>query len=208
MEVTVLNKEGKDTGRKIALSAAVFGLEENEHVVYLDIKQHLANRRQGTHKAKQRAEITGSTRKIKKQKGTGGARAGDIKNPLFKGGGRVFGPEPRDYGFKLNKKVKTLAKKTVLSSQVKNDKVIVLEDVKFDFPKTKDFTSILSSLDLTGKRVTFVLPEYDKNVYLSSKNIQKVKVLSVQDINAYDLMNCTKLILAESSLSSIENALS
>lgn len=208
MEVAVLNSKGKDTGRKISLSDSVFGLEENQHVVYLDVKQHLANKRQGTHKAKQRAEITGSTKKIKKQKGTGGARAGDIKNPLFKGGGRVFGPEPRDYSFKLNKKVKALAKKTVLSSQVKNEKLIVLEDVKLDFPKTKEFTSILNSLELSGKRVTFVLPQYDKNVYLSSKNIQKVKVISVQDINAYDLMNCNKLILTESSVSSIENALS
>lgn len=208
MEVAVLNTKGKDTGRKVSLSSSIFGLEENEHVVYLDIKLNLANKRQGTHKAKQRAEITGSTRKIKKQKGTGGARAGDIKNPLFKGGGRVFGPEPRDYGFKLNKKVKSLAKKTILSSQAKNDKLIVLEDLKFDLPKTKDFSGILNSLQLSGKRVTLVLPDYDKNVYLSSKNIQKVKVISVQDINTYDLMNCTKLILAESSVSSIENALS
>lgn len=208
MEVAVLNNKGKETGRKVTLPASVFGLEENEHVVYLDVKQHLANKRQGTHKSKQRAEIVGSTRKIKKQKGTGGARAGDIKNPLFRGGGRIFGPEPRYYGFKLNKKVKTLARKTVLSSQAKKNNVVVLEDFKFDLPKTKEFTSVLNSLELAGKRVTVVLNEYDKNVYLSSRNVQKVKVLSVKDLNAYDLMNCSKLILAESSVGSIENALS
>lgn len=207
MELAVIDIQGKDTGRKVSLSKAIFAADDNDHVVYLDVKQHLANRRQGTHKTKQRAEITGSTRKIKKQKGTGGARAGDIKNPLFRGGGRVFGPEPRYYGFKLNKKVKSLARKTALSNQAKSDKVIVLEDLKFDLPKTKDFTAVLDSLELTGKRVTMVLNEYDRNVYLSSKNIQKVKVLSVKELNTYDLMNCNKLILAESSVSSIENAL-
>lgn len=208
MEVSVLNIKGKDTGRKVELSAEVFGVEPNEHVVYLDVKQYLANQRQGTHKSKQRAEIVGSTRKLKKQKGTGGARAGDIKNPLFRGGGRIFGPEPRYYGFKLNKKVKSLAKKAVLSAQVKNNNLIVVEDLKFDLPKTKEFAALLDALKTDGKRVTVVLPEYDKNVYLSSRNIQKVKVLTTNDINAYDLMNCSKLILAESSVSSIVNALS
>lgn len=208
MELAVLNTQGKDTGRKVSLPSSVFGLEDNEHVVYLDVKQHLANKRQGTHKAKQRAEITGSTKKIKKQKGTGGARAGDIKNPLFKGGGRVFGPEPRFHGFKLNKKVKTLARRTVLSSQARSNKLVILEDLKFDLPKTKDFVQVLSALELEGQRITLVLSDYDRNVYLSSKNIQKVKVLSVKDLNTYDLMNCSKLILAESSVSNIENALS
>lgn len=208
MELAVLNTQGKDTGRKVSLPSSVFGLEDNEHVVYLDVKQHLANKRQGTHKAKQRAEITGSTKKIKKQKGTGGARAGDIKNPLFKGGGRVFGPEPRFHGFKLNKKVKTLARRTVLSSQARSNKLVILEDLKFDLPRTKDFVQVLSALELEGQRITLVLSDYDRNVYLSSKNIQKVKVLSVKDLNTYDLMNCSKLILAESSVSNIENALS
>jgi len=208
MELAVLDKQGKDTGRKVALSEAIFAADDNDHVVYLDVKQHLANKRQGTHKSKQRAEITGSTRKIKKQKGTGGARAGDIKNPLFRGGGRVFGPEPRYYGFKLNRKVKSLARKTALSNQAKNEKLIVLEDLRFELPKTKEFTSLLEALKLTGKRVTLVLNEYDRNVYLSSKNVQKVTVLSVKELNTYDLMNCNKLILAESSVSSIENALS
>lgn len=208
MKVAVLDNQGKDTGREVTLSKSVFGADDNDHVIYLDVKQHLANKRQGTHKAKERSEIRGSRRKIKKQKGTGGARAGDIKNPLFRGGGRVFGPEPRYYGFKLNKKVKSLARKAALSNQAKNEKLIVLEDLKFDLPKTKDFVSVLDSLDLTGKRVTVVLNEYNRNVYLSSKNIQKVKVLSVKELNTYDLMNCSKLILAESSVSSIENALS
>ena len=192
MELAVLDKQGKETGRKVVLSKAVFAADDNDHVIYLDVKQHLANKRQGTHKTKGRAEITGSTRKIKKQKGTGGARAGDIKNPLFRGGGRVFGPEPRYYGFKLNKKVKS----------------IVLEDFNFDLPKTKDFVAVLDSLHLTGKRVTVVLNEYNKNVYLSSKNIQKLTVLSVKELNTYDVMNCNKLILVESAVSAIENTLS
>lgn len=208
MELAVLDKQGKETGRKVVLSKAVFAADDNDHVIYLDVKQHLANKRQGTHKTKGRAEITGSTRKIKKQKGTGGARAGDIKNPLFRGGGRVFGPEPRYYGFKLNKKVKSLARITALSNQAKNEKLIVLEDFNFDLPKTKDFVAVLDSLHLTGKRVTVVLNEYNKNVYLSSKNIQKLTVLSVKELNTYDVMNCNKLILVESAVSAIENTLS
>lgn len=208
MELAVLNKSGKETGRKVSLPASVFGLEPNEHVVYLDIKQYLANQRQGTHKAKQRSEVAGSTRKLKKQKGTGGARAGDIKNPTYRGGGRMFGPEPRDYGFKLNKQVKELARKSVLSSQAKNNNLLILEDLKFDAPKTQEFSKILDDLQLTSKRVTLVISNYDSNVYLSSRNLQKVKVVSVADVNTYDLINCSKLILSESSLSSIENALS
>jgi len=208
MEAIVLNNKGKDTGRTVSLSSSVFGLEENEHVVYLDVKQNLANKRQGTHKTKQRAEVKGSTRKIKKQKGTGGARAGDIKNPLFRGGGRIFGPTPRDYHFKLNKKVKSLARKTALSSNAKSDKIIVLEDLNFELPRTKDFTAVLEALELTGKRVTLVLSDYNRNVFLSSKNIQKVKVITVNELNTYDLMNCNKLVLSEGSVSTIEKSLS
>ncbi len=208
MEAVVLNNKGKDTGRKVSLSSSVFGLEENEHVVYLDVKQNLANKRQGTHKTKQRAEVKGSTRKIKKQKGTGGARAGDIKNPLFRGGGRIFGPTPRDYHFKLNKKVKSLARKTALSTSAKNEKIVVLEDLSFQLPRTKDFTAVLEALGLTGKRVTLVLSDYNRNVFLSSKNIQKVKVITVNELNTYDLMNCNKLVLTEGSVSPIEKSLS
>jgi large subunit ribosomal protein L4 len=205
MEAVVLNNKGKDTGRKVSLASSVFGLEENEHVVYLDVKQNLANKRQGTHKTKQRAEVKGSTRKIKKQKGTGGARAGDIKNPLFRGGGRIFGPTPRDYHFKLNKKVKSLARKTALSTSAKS---VVLEDLNFELPKTKDFTAVLEALGLTGKRVTLVLSDYNRNVFLSSKNVQKVKVITVNELNTYDLMNCNKLVLTEGSVSPIEKSLS
>ena len=205
MEAVVLNNKGKDTGRKVSLASSVFGLEENEHVVYLDVKQNLANKRQGTHKTKQRAEVKGSTRKIKKQKGTGGARAGDIKNPLFRGGGRIFGPTPRDYHFKLNKKVKSLARKTALSTSAK---IVVLEDLNFELPKTKDFTAVLEALGLTGKRVTLVLSDYNRNVFLSSKNVQKVKVITVNELNTYDLMNCNKLVLTEGSVSPIEKSLS
>ena len=208
MEAVVLNNKGKDTGRKVSLASSVFGLEENEHVVYLDVKQNLANKRQGTHKTKQRAEVKGSTRKIKKQKGTGGARAGDIKNPLFRGGGRIFGPTPRDYTFKLNKKVKSLARKTALSSSAKNEKIVVLEDLSFELPRTKDFTAVLEALGLTGKRVTLVLSDYNRNVFLSSKNVQKVKVITVNELNTYDLMNCNKLVLTEGSVSTIEKSLS
>ena len=208
MELSVLNKSGKETGRKVSLTDSVFGLEPNEHAVYLDIKQYLANNRQGTHKAKQRSEVKGSTRKLKKQKGTGGARAGDIKNPTYRGGGRMFGPEPRDYSFKLNKKVKDVAKRAVLSSQLRSNNLLILEDLKFDAPKTQDFSEILDALNINSKRVTIVLPDYDKNVYLSSRNLQKVKVISVNDVNTYDLINCSKLILSESSVSSLENALS
>jgi large subunit ribosomal protein L4 len=208
MELSVLDKTGKDTGRKVSLNEDVFGLEPNEHTVYLDVKQYLANQRQGTHKSKERNETVGSTKKLKKQKGSGAARYGDVKSPIFRGGGRIFGPKPRYYGFKLNKKVKAVAKKSVLSSSIKEDKVIVLEDLKFDSPKTKDFIALLKGLDLQGKRVTLVTTENQMNVYLSSRNIQRVNVVSTSEVNTYDLLNCTKLILSESSVKEIENILS
>ena len=208
MELALLDKTGKDTGRKVTLNESVFGVEPNEHTVYLDVKQYLANQRQGTHKSKERNEIVGSTKKLKKQKGSGAARYGDVKSPIFRGGGRIFGPKPRFYGFKLNKKVKTVAKKSVLSSSLKEDKVIILEDLKFDNPKTKDFVSVLNGLGLDGKRVTLVTTKNEKNVYLASRNIQKVKVVSITEVNTYDLINCSKLILSESSVKEIENILS
>lgn len=208
MELAVLDKTGKDTGRKVTLSDSVFGIEPSEHTVYLDVKQYLANQRQGTHKSKERNEIAGSTKKLKKQKGSGAARFGDIKNPIFRGGGRIFGPRPRYYGFKLNKKVKTVAKKSVLSTSVKEDKVIVLEDLKFDAPRTKDFISLLKGLELEGKRVTLVTSDDNKNVLLSSRNIQKVKVVATSEVNTYDLINCSKLVISESSVKEIENILS
>jgi large subunit ribosomal protein L4 len=176
--------------------------------VYLDVKQYLANQRQGTHKSKERNEIAGSTKKLKKQKGSGAARFGDIKNPIFRGGGRIFGPRPRYYGFKLNKKVKAVAKKSVLSTSVKEDKVIVLEDLKFDTPRTKDFISLLKGLELEGKRVTLVTSDDNKNLLLSSRNIQKVKVVATSEVNTYDLINCSKLVISESSVKEIENILS
>ena len=208
MELAVLDKTGKDTGRKVTLSDSVFGIEPSEHTVYLDVKQYLANQRQGTHKSKERNEIAGSTKKLKKQKGSGAARFGDIKNPIFRGGGRIFGRRPRYYGFKLNKKVKAVAKKSVLSTSVKEDKVIVLEDLKFDAPRTKDFISLLKGLELEGKRVTLVTSDDNKNVLLSSRNIQKVKVVATSEVNTYDLINCSKLVISESSVKEIENILS
>jgi large subunit ribosomal protein L4 len=208
MELTVLDKSGKETGRKVSLSEEVFGLEPNEHAVYLDVKQYLANQRQGTHKSKERNEIVGSTKKLKKQKGSGAARYGDVKSPIFRGGGRIFGPKPRYYGFKLNKKVKSVARKSVLSSSFKEDKIIVLEDLSFDTPKTNNFLSVLKGLDLEGKRITLVTTEKNKNVYLSSRNIQKVKVVATNEVNTYDLINCTKLVLSESSVNEIQNILS
>ena len=208
MELAVLDKTGKDTGRKVSLNEDVFALKPNEHTVYLDVKQYLANQRQGTHKSKERNEIVGSTKKLKKQKGSGAARYGDVKSPIFRGGGRIFGPKPRYYGFKLNKKVKAVAKKSVLSSSIKEDKVIILEDLKFETPKTKDFVSILKGLDLEGKRVTLVTAENQKNVYLSSRNIQRLNVVATSEVNTYDLINCSKLVLSESSLKEIENILS
>jgi len=207
MKVSVLDIKGKETGREVELSESVFGLEPNDHVVYLDVKQHLANKRQGTHKAKERAEIVGSTRKIKKQKGTGTARAGSIKSPIFKGGGRVFGPRPRDYHFKLNKKLKRLARKTVLSQKFKNDQLMIVEDFGFDAPKTKDFLNVLDNLNIRDKKSLLVLDESNKNVYLSSRNLKSAKVVNVSELNTYNILNSNVLLISESRLEELQNNL-
>ena len=207
MKVSVLDIKGKETGREVELSEAVFGLEPNDHVVYLDVKQHLANKRQGTHKAKERAEIVGSTRKIKKQKGTGTARAGSIKSPIFRGGGRVFGPRPRDYHFKLNKKLKRLARKTVLSQKLKNNQLMIVEDFGFEAPKTKEFLNLLDNLNIRDKKSLIVLDESNKNVYLSSRNLKIAKVVNVSELNTYNIMNSNVLLISESRLEELQNNL-
>jgi len=208
MELSVLNTQGKATGRTVQLSDAVFGIEPNEHAVYLDVKQHLANQRQGTHKAKERGEVRGSTRKLRKQKGGGGARAGSLRNPLYKGGGTVFGPRPHLYGFKLNKKLKELARKSVLSSQAKSQNITIVEDFSFEAPKTKSFLAIVDSLELKDEKVLLVLTEQNKNIYLSSRNLEGVKVLTVNELNTYDLLNTNKVVFVESSVKELENTLS
>jgi large subunit ribosomal protein L4 len=208
MELAIINHKGEDTGRKISLSDEIFAIDPNDHAIYLDVKQYLANQRQGTHKSKERNEIAGSTRKIKKQKGTGSARAGSIKSPLFRGGGRVFGPQPRDYSFKLNKKVKQLARKSALSYKVKDNSLVVLEDFSFDTPKTKNFLELLSGLALTGKKTILVLPEENKNVYLSSRNLPMSKVVTVNDVNTYHVLNADHLVICEGSVSKLETILS
>ncbi|WP_103071001.1 50S ribosomal protein L4 [Aquimarina sediminis] len=208
MEVTVIDINGKETGRKANLSDAVFGIEPNDHAVYLDVKQYLANQRQGTHKAKERAEIVGSTRKIKKQKGTGTARAGSIKSPIFKGGGRVFGPRPRNYSFKLNKNLKRLARKSALSIKANDKAITVVEDFSFDTVKTKNFTAILKSLGLENKKSLFVLAESNKNVYLSSRNLKSSEVITASELSTYKILNAGKVVLLEGSLKGIETNLS
>ena len=208
MEVAVLDITGKDTGRKVELSKDVFGVEPNNHAIYLDVKQYLANQRQGTHKAKERAEITGSTRKIKKQKGTGTARAGSIKSGIFRGGGRMFGPRPRSYSFKLNKNVKRLARKSALSIQATDKNLVVIEDFNFETPKTKNFINVLKSLELDTKKSLFVLAESNNNVYLSSRNLKKTKVLNASELNTYGILNANKIVLTESSLEGINSNLS
>ena len=208
MKVAVLDLNGKDTGRKADLSNDVFAIEPNNHAVYLDVKQYLANQRQGTHKAKERAEITGSTRKIKKQKGTGTARAGSIKSGLFKGGGRMFGPRPRDYGFKLNKNVKRLARKSALTIKASEKSITVLEDFNFDSPKTKNFTAVLKSLNLESKKSLFVLGGSNNNVYLSSRNLKGSEVLIDSEISTYKILNANQVVLFESALKNIETNLS
>jgi large subunit ribosomal protein L4 len=207
MEVAVLNNSGKVTSKKVTLSTEVFGIEPNDHAIYLDVKSFLANQRQGTHKSKQRNEISGSSKKLKKQKGTGGARAGNIKNPQFKGGGRVFGPTPRDYSFKLNKKVKDLARKSALSYKAKDNSIAVLEDFSFESPKTKQYLSLLSALSLGDKKTLLVLPELNKNVVLSGRNIQNTKITTADQINTFDVMNADNVIFVESSVSKVENLL-
>lgn len=207
MKVSVVNRNGEDTGRKVDLAKDVFGIEPNDHAIYLDVKQFLANQRQGTHKSKERAEIAGSTRKIKKQKGTGTARAGSIKSPLFRGGGRVFGPEPRDYSFKLNKKLKSLARKSALTYKATGKSISVLEDFSLESPKTKEYQNLLTSLSLNNKKTLLVLAEDNKNIVLSSNNLQKTKVTTAEQINTYDLLNADNLILCEGSIEKIQNLL-
>ena len=208
MEAKVLDFNGKDTGRKVQLSDSVFAIEPNNHAVYLDVKQYLANQRQGTHKAKERAEVAGSTRKIKKQKGTGTARAGSAKNPLFKGGGTVFGPRPRSYSFKLNKNLKRLARKSAFSIKAKESNIIVLEDFNFETPNTKNFINVLKALELDNKKSLFVLGDSNKNVYLSSRNLKASNVVSSSELSTYDILNTNNLVLLESSLEVIEENLS
>jgi len=208
MEAKVLDFNGKDTGRKVQLSDSVFAIEPNNHAVYLDVKQYLANQRQGTHKAKERAEVAGSTRKIKKQKGTGTARAGSAKNPLFKGGGTVFGPRPRSYSFKLNKSLKRLARKSAFSIKAKESNIIVLEDFNFETPNTKNFITVLKALGLENKKSLFVLGESNKNVYLSSRNLKGSGVVSNSELSTYAILNANNLVLLESSLEGIEENLS
>ena len=207
MKIAVIKNSGEDTGRKIDLSKAVFGVEPNDHAIYLDVKHFLAAQRQGTHKSKERAEIAGSTRKIKKQKGTGTARAGSIKSPIFRGGGRVFGPRPRDYDFKLNKKLKVVARRSALSYKAKDKCVMVLEDISFETPRTKDFVGMLNNLSLSDKKTLLVLGNDDKNVYLSSRNLPNTKVVSANSLNTYDVLNADSLVLSESSVEIIENLL-
>ncbi len=208
MKVSVLDIKGKDTGRKVELSDAVYGIEPNDHAVYLDVKQFLANKRQGTSKAKERAEISGSTRKIKKQKGTGTARAGSIKSGVFRGGGRIFGPRPQDHSFKLNKNLKRLARKSALSIQAKDNNIVVIEDFNFEAPKTKEFKQVLEALGVENKKTLFVLAEQNNNVYLSSRNLKRAKTVTNTGLSTYDLLNANTVILSEGSLEGIESNLS
>lgn len=207
MELSIYNISGKETGRKAKLNTEVFGVEPNDHAIYLDVKQHLANNRQGTHKAKNRNEISGSTRKLHKQKGTGGSRKGNIKNPLFRGGGRIFGPEPRDYSFKLNKKLKRTARKSALTYKAQAGKITVVEDFSFEAPKTKAFLSFLTSLNVADKKVLLILPETNANVYLSSRNIANANVIIAAELNTYEVLDAENVIVAESSLNRIETSL-
>jgi large subunit ribosomal protein L4 len=207
MQVEVLNISGKKTTKKVDLADSVFGVEPNDHCIYLDVKQYLANQRQGTHKSKERAEIARTTKKLKRQKGTGGARAGSMKSPLFIGGGRVFGPRPRDYSFKLNKKVKSLARTSALTYKAKDNAITVLEDFNFEAPKTKNYADLLKNLNLSDKKTLLVLGDTNKNVYLSSRNLQGTKVVKASDLNTYDILNAENVILAESSVKVIETIL-
>ena len=207
MEVAVLKSSGEKTSKKVSLSDEIFGIEPNDHAIYLDVKSFLANQRQGTHKSKQRNEISGSSKKLKKQKGTGGARAGNIKNPLYKGGGRVFGPVPRDYSFKLNKKVKDLARKSALSYKAKDNSISVLEDFSFENAKTRQYVSLLNALSLADKKTLLILPEANKNVVLSGRNLQNTKVTTADQVNTYDVMNADNVIFVESAISKIETLL-
>jgi large subunit ribosomal protein L4 len=204
MEIKVLNKEGKPTAKKVSLTKSIFAIEPNDHAIYLDVKQYLANQRQGTHQSRERGDIAGSTRKIKKQKGTGTARAGSIKNPLFRGGGRVFGPRPKSYSFKLNKKLKVLARKSALTYKAKEDSILVLDDLSFKTPKTKDFLSVLKNLKIDGDKSLFVTSEKDKNTFLSSRNLKNAKVITADKLNTYDILYSHKLIISENAFDQIE----
>ena len=207
MEIAVLNISGKEAGRSVKLNAEIFGIEPNDHAIYLDVKQYLANRRQGTHASKERADVARTTKKLKRQKGTGGARAGSMKSPLFKGGGRVFGPQPRDYTFKLNKKLKRLARLSALTYKAKNNQIMVVEDFNFDAPKTKQMTDAMNNLKVGNKKTLMVVPQSNKNVYLSVRNLQGKKVITAADLNTYDILNSNNLLISESSLPIIESIL-
>ncbi len=207
MEVNVYNIKGEDTGRKVTLNESIFGIEPNDHAIYLDVKQFMANQRQGTHKSKERSEISGSTRKIGRQKGGGGARRGDMNSPVLVGGGRVFGPKPRDYSFKLNKKVKALARKSALSYKAQNNAIIVVEDFSFDAPRTKEFANIAKNLKVSDKKLLMVFPEANKNVYLSARNLKRANVQTVSGLNTYRVLDAGVLVLTENALSAIENIL-
>ena len=204
MELSVLNINGQETGKKVTLNDAIFGIEPNDHVIYLDVKQYLANQRQGTAKSKERSEMSGSTRKLGRQKGGGGARRGDINSPVLVGGARVFGPKPRDYGFKLNKKVKILARKSALTYKAQENAIIVVDQFNLDAPKTKDSLNIAKNLKVEGKKTLVVLPEVNKNVYLSARNLQKAEVMRANDINTYKVLNADVLVIAEDSLKTID----
>ena len=208
MEVSVININGQETGRKVQLNDAIFGIEPNDHVLYLDVKQYLANQRQGTAKSKERSEVSGSTRKLGRQKGGGGARRGDINSPVLVGGGRVFGPKPRNYSFKLNKKVKALARKSALSYKAQENAIVVLEDFTMDAPKTKDFVNITKNLKVEGKKLLLLLPEVNKNVFLSSRNLQRTEVMTATALNAYKVLNSEVLVITENSLKAIDSILS
>lgn len=203
MELSVYNIKGQDTGKKVALNDTVFGIEPNDHAIYLDVKQFLANQRQGTHKSKERSEVSGSTRKLHKQKGTGGARIGDINSPVLVGGGRVFGPKPRDYRFKLNKKVKVLARKSALTYKAQENAILVVEDFSFEAPKTKEFISLAKNLQVADKKLVLVLSEQNKNVYLSARNLTNARVITISDLNTYRVLDNKALVLTESALAAI-----
>lgn len=204
MELNVYNKQGEAIGKKVVLNDAIFGIEPNDHAIYLDVKQYLANQRQGTHKAKQRSELSGSTRKLGRQKGGGGARRGDINSPVLVGGARVFGPVPRDYSFKLNKKVKQLARKSALSYKAKENAIVVLDNIDFETPKTKDYLAMVEKLKVADKKSLIILPEKNNNVYLSARNLKNSKVVTVSELNTYTILNASVLIILESSFAGIE----
>jgi len=207
MQLNVFNSKGEDTGRIVTLNETVFGIEPNDHAIYLDVKQHMANKRQGTHKAKERSEITGSTRKLIRQKGSGGARRGDIKSPVMVGGGRIFGPKPRDYSFKLNKKVKTLARKSALTYKAQENAITIVEDFTWEMPKTKDFISFIQDLNLKGRKTLFVLPENNQPIFLSARNLKASQVITVSELNTYKVLDTNNLLFTERSLTIIEDNL-